>query len=139
MKVSANFDLREYIHTDIYTKIGDRSADFLHPRLIYTVQALRERFGAIRINDWHTGGRFESSGLRLPHGGVGAMLSSHKFGTAADLKFASITPEEVQNAINSHQDQYPFISRMENAIITKTWLHIECGSRRVGSIIVFNH
>ena len=139
MKVSENFDLKEFIHPNIFEKCGSRSKDFLHPELISTVQQLRDKYGPIRINDWFGGGRFESSGLRIPHGTVGAMLSAHKFGTAADLKFAHTDPLVVQNYIVANADEFPHITRLENAIITKTWLHIEVGERETNQQIrIFN-
>lgn len=137
MKLTTNFQLEEFIHPEILERIGDRSADFLHPMLAPTVQVLRDRFGPITINDWLWGGKFKSSGLRLPKGDVGAILSSHRFGTASDLKFDAVEPITVQNYIIQHQDQFPHISRLENALVTKTWLHVECGVR-TNSIKVFN-
>jgi len=135
MKVSDSFELSEYIHPAILERVGDRALDFLHPNLIITVQALRDKFGAIRIN----GGGFVDSGLRTPYGDVGAALSAHRFGTAADLKFAESEVIDVFNYINTHPSEFPFISRMENAIITKTWLHIEVGSHRGKEAInIFN-
>ncbi len=134
MQISKDFYLEEFINPAILQRIGDRALDFLHPNLITTVQALRDKFGAIRIN----GGGFVDSGLRTPYGDVGAALSAHRFGTAADLKFATVEPNDVQIYIVSHQGEFPFISRMENAIITKTWLHVEAGERRDGTIKIFN-
>lgn len=138
MKLTTNFDLHEFIHPDIFVRIGERSADFLHPMLPVTCQEIKDMLDdTVTINNWKWGGKFESSGLRLPHGGVGAALSAHRFGTAADLKFKTRTPIEVQEMILDNHERFPYITRMENAEITKTWLHIEVGSRH-GNIIVFN-
>jgi len=138
MNLTTNFQLEELVHPDIYEKCGDRSADFLHPMLAPTVQDIRDEFGRLIINDWLWGGRFESSGLRLPHGTVGAMLSAHKFGTAADLKFDDADPQQVQSYILTNIDKWPHITRMENAKKTKTWLHLEVGQRTSNDIYVFN-
>jgi len=68
---------------------------------------------------------------------VGAKLSSHRFGTGFDLEFYDATPEQVQNDIVRHQSEYPTISRMENATVTVTWLHIEVTKYRNNNIYVF--
>lgn len=137
MKLTANFKLKELVHPDIINRVGDRAADFLHPELANTLQALRDRFGSIVVNGKYKGKEFTSSGLRLPYGKVGAILSSHKFGCAADCKFVDIEPIDVQNYIIQHQDEFPSITRLENALVTKTWLHVETGVRE-NSIRVFN-
>ncbi len=136
MKLTTNFQLQELVHKEIYEVCGDRSFDFLNPLLPITIQALRDEFGPIIINDWLWGGEFVNSGLRYPTSQFGAKLSAHKFGAAADLKFADADPIQVQAYIHSHPDDYPYITRMEDANITKTWAHIECGGRR-GDIIIF--
>lgn len=136
MKLSDHFNLDELVHSDIIEVVGDRSADFLHPELIPTLEAIRARFGPIVINGTYKGKEFTDSGLRLPNGNVGAKLSAHRFGTACDCKFYDATPLEVQNYIIRHQSEFPNITRLENAMTTVTWLHCEIGKRK-GSIKVY--
>lgn len=137
MQLTRNFELQEFVHPEIYRRIGNRSADFLHPLLARTIQELRNRFGKIIINDWLWGGELVDSGLRLPQGTVGADLSAHRFGCAADIKIETVIPIDVQQQIMQHQHIYPHITRMENADITKTWLHIEVGKRKA-PIVIYN-
>lgn len=137
MKVSSNFSLEEFVHPAIFKRVGDRSLDFLHPLLIPTIQALRDKFGSVTVNDWLWKGKFKNSGLRLPLGELGASMSSHKFGCAADCKFSDVEPIEVQTYVVRHQKEFPNIVRLENALVTKTWLHVEVGIRH-GSVKVFN-
>ena len=137
MKLTSNFRAEEFIHPAIWNKIGDRAVDFLNPRLVPTCQQLRDIFGPIIVNDWYIDGRFEDSGLRMPQGIVGAALSSHRFGCAADLKLTDIDPISVQQHIIRHREHFPYVTRMENAEITKTWLHLETGIRH-GEIHVFD-
>lgn len=137
IEVSNNFSLEEFIHPAILKRVGDRSLDFLHPQLVLTIQALRDKFGRITINNWLWDGKFKDSGLRLPLGELGAGMSSHKFGCAADCKFSDVEPIEVQTYIIRHQSEFPSIVRLENALVTKTWLHVEVGVR-YGSVKVFN-
>ncbi len=137
MKLTDNFDLEELVHPEIIERVGDRAADFLHPELPPTLQLLRDKFGAIVVNGSYLGKTFTSSGLRLPKGAVGANLSAHKFGTAADLKFYATSPEEVQDYIVQNQAEFPTIRRMEAASVTVTWLHIEVTMIRKGDIYIF--
>ncbi len=141
MKVSEHFDLRELINDDIYNHpaIGDRAADFINANTAPSLEDMRSDFGPITINDWHTGGAYKNSGLRAPNSPVGAALSAHRFGTAFDLKFLEHKPISVYFKILNNQDRYPFITRMENAERTVTWLHIEFSTaKRPGEIIIFN-
>ena len=139
MKLTKNFKLQELVHPDIYHKIGDRCADWLNPNLAPTLESIKELIGggSITVNNWLWNGNFESSGLRKPDD-IGAQLSSHKFGCAADCKFKTITPVVVQRLILDNQDDFPYISRLEDAGITKTWLHCEVSTNeRVGDIKIF--
>ena len=137
MKLTENWSLHEIAHPDILATVGNRCADFLHPELANTCQALRDQFGALFANGMFNGQLFTSSGLRLPLGHTGAMMSDHKFGCAVDLKSHTVTPINMQNYIIMHQDQFPYITRLESALVTKTWLHVSVGTRE-GTIKIFN-
>lgn len=137
MKLTTNFQLHEFVHPDHIEILGDRSADWLNPNLATTVQDLRDLVGQITICDWYWGGRFKDSGLRLITS-VGAAFSAHKGGCAADLKFKNRSPIDVQEMIMENQYKFPYISRMENAEITKTWLHCEVSTNRNKAIKIYN-
>lgn len=138
--LTEHFDLRELVHPGIYNKVGDRCADFLNPNLAPTLELIKVNFSEfITVNNWHIGGKFESSGLRDWHDPVGAGYSPHYYGTAADCKFRLHTPTQIYHMILNNQGIYPYIVRMESAEHTVTWLHIEVSSKpRVGDIIIFN-
>ncbi len=138
MKLTPNFQLQEFVHADIYNVMGDRCVNALNGMLANTCQDLRDEFGPITINDWMWGGKFVYSGLRPPNSDIGAEFSAHRFGFAADLKFKDITAIEVQEAILKERRKFPYIIRIENAKITKTWLHIETSEKRSTDIRVFN-
>lgn len=140
--ISKNFDLRELVHPAIYNhpRIGARCADFLNINLAPTLEAIRHNFSdIIMINNWHTGGTFENSGLRDWHNPIGAGYSSHYYGNTADCKFKIHTPVHVYQVILNNQDMYPYITRMESAEKTVSWLHVEVGNApRVGDIVTFD-
>jgi len=138
-KLSKNFKLKELVHLDIIERVGIRAADFLHPCLVPTLQVLRDKFGPAVVNGVFNNRTYTNSGLRLPNSSIGAPLSTHRFGNGADVKFKKNTPLAVQNYILNNQDIFPHITRLENAMLTKTWLHLEVGDRKDGeTITVFN-
>ena len=84
------------------------------------------------------GGQYKWSGLRTKNAfylkknkagklvkkPIGAEMSQHRFGRAADLKFKNITPEEIRKAIKSDRKFWgEYINCVENK--TGTWLHID--------------
>lgn len=141
MQLSKNFILQELIPPEIYNHpaIGDRSVDFINCNTTNVLEKLRELFGPITINNWHTGGIRHDSGFRAPDSETGAKYSAHRMGTGFDLKFSKSKPVDVYLHILNNQSDFPYISRMENAEITGTWLHIEiCTNKRDGDIVIFN-
>lgn len=73
--------------------------------------------------------------------GVGAPLSSHRFGCGFDLKFKHNSPQRAHAFILEHQKiLFPNITRMEAIEKTPTWAHIEIGAARAPGvdIAVFN-
>ena len=141
MQLSTHFALEELVHPKIFEIVGERSADFLHPNLIVTLEQMKTHFGknqSIVVNDYLWGGAYLNSGLRLPDSKVGATLSAHRFGCAVDCKFKGQDIDDVQENILQHPHKFPFITRMESAAFTKTWLHVEVGAYRNKDILVFN-
>lgn len=141
MNLSPHFILQELVSPEIFkhSAIGERSIDFINVNAVSTLEDLRGDFGAITINDWHVGGNYKNSGLRSPTCSVGAIFSAHRFGTGFDLKFSDHKAEYVYFHILNNQGKYPFISRMENAERTRSWLHIELSTfTRNGDIVIFN-
>ncbi len=118
-----NFIVQEFVDRDVFEARGQAAWDLLCPKLLIVVDTLRKRYGP--INNWHTGGPFHESGLRDPFTKTGAKWSMHKLGRAVDLKFSNVTPIEVQEYILSHPEEYGTLTCMENAAITKTWLHAD--------------
>ncbi len=146
--------------------IGSRANDFLHKDLAKTCQLIRDNVGPITINNWAVGGHYVDSGLRMPmhvpshteiahilstekdsekasekliklFKGVGALLSDHKEGCAADLKPKDVTVQALYNHILDNQELYPAIVRIENIEKTPTWVHVTVGHRH-GRIKIFN-
>jgi hypothetical protein len=126
MKVSKNFDLKEYTHPEIYKIFGDKSVIYINPQLFKLVQEIRNRWGKpITINNWHTGGRFINSGLRDYKNPLGKLnRSRHYYGLCADLKTSDI--KGLQQHVADNADYYHNFGLrvIEDFKYTKTWLHI---------------
>lgn len=95
----------------------------LEPRMLWTLDALRERFGPIACNDWRSGGHNRYRGLRPHDCTTGAALSDHKFGRAADLVPLRAGVDEVRAAIRAEPDRETFkhITVVEEDV---PWLHL---------------
>jgi len=137
VNISTNFSIKELVDPETVEALGERARNVILPFLPVTLEKLRDFTGPIKVNDYEFGGNFKYSGTRPYTYKKGATFSSHRYGNTADCKFKDLTPVEVQKHIIENQDLYPHIVRMENAEITKTWLHVESGFRS-GDIIIFN-
>lgn len=124
--VSKNFVLQEFIDPATFAKYGKNSIWFIDKRVIYISQVLRDIFGPITINNWHDGGTFKLSGFRPGSEMIGASMSQHKYGRAADLKFKNQDPEEIRIYIEKNFDTFKNYGLTTIELNTPTWLHFDC-------------
>lgn len=92
-----HFNISELVYPKLYLTTGNTEKLWVcfDVRLLVAIDAIKEfltRVSGVNcpvvINNWKTGGTFRDSGLRdMDNKAVGAGLSQHKFGRAADLKF----------------------------------------------------
>lgn len=136
MKVSKNFTIQEFVSKEIYARWGNNSIWFVDERLIKLVQALRDEFGAITINNDH----FNQSAFREPKSTVGASMSQHRFGRAADLKFVKMSVQEVYDAILKNEQHWmnKGLTTLENINHTPTWLHVDIRMTNMSKIKIVN-
>lgn len=129
MKVSKNFILQEFVPKSVFNRFGANSMWFIDTRIIEVAQFFRDRYNLpITINDWYKGGKRTLSGFRPPTSKVGASLSQHKFGRAADLKWLNqntITIDEIREDIRKNQRLFRDIGLTAVEEGTDTWLHID--------------
>ena len=134
MKISNNFVIQEVVDEATYNKYGVKSIWFMDDRIIQSVQTLRTALGVpLTINNWHRGGDREYSGLRPHDTTVGAGRSQHKFGRAIDTVSSKITAQEMRDYIMSNQDDFPFITTIEDKV---GWLHMDCRNRDMSNGIM---
>lgn len=135
MKVSNNFDLREFVSPILYEKYGDKSLWFIDQRIIQSAQDLRDNLGvSLTINNWHYGGDRYMSGLRTSEMKIYRQFSQHTFGRAVDIVSEKITADEMREHILTNQEKYPHITTLEGNV---SWLHMDCRNRDEKNIQVF--
>lgn len=126
-----HFKIYELVSPLVYNKYGETAWQFIDPRLLITLDWLREHLGKpITINDWYWKGRFTQRGIRCNMDPMMVSLtekgkvycSPHPFGQAADFDVKGMTAEQVRNWINEHQDELPYPIRMELGV---NWNHLD--------------
>jgi hypothetical protein len=105
-------------------------------RLLRVIDIIRDRFGPMNINDWSWGGQNQYRGWRSPGTNIGATLSQHRFGRAADLVpiNGTISAEDIRTDIINSQNHPDFkdIGGLEMGI---SWLHIDVRARNTNNEI----
>jgi len=106
MYTCKHFTLAELVYPELYKQHagGPNLWKCFDVKLLVAIDSIREFLypkkgdGGVTINNWVVGGAAKSSGLRKPDNDIGAQLSQHKFGRAADLKFnaGGWTPEKLR-------------------------------------------
>lgn len=122
-----NFILEELIPPELFNAWKDiqqkawQSADY---GALKTLQNLRNRYGKMRMNNWHTGGPNKYKGLRpMEYQGL-TYLSQHKWFKAFDPTPLSEDPEKIRQDILAdpfHED-FKYITCIEMGV---SWLHFD--------------
>ncbi len=141
MKVSENFDLREFVHPSHWSKGAAFAMKVVDARLFAVAQTVRDRLDApIYINNWHVGGTFSLSGARPFDTSLGAKYSQHKFGRAIDLKGTQHTAKDIYNEISLNWSliyQPLGVTRLEDINHTPTWVHVDLAYTDSGNLVIF--
>lgn len=118
------FRTEELVHPDIFKRFGESSLMFLDARMLWTIDALRDVYGEMTINNWCFGGERVNSGLRTFDSKTGASFSAHKFGHAFDIIFKDYRAEQIRLEMKTYPttDRFKFITRCEENV---DWLHID--------------
>jgi hypothetical protein len=150
MKLSPNFDVREFVSPDVYNKFGSNSIWFVDKRIVdiaefyksFFFEYYKKRNGdslksvSIVVNNWHYGGHRKWSGLRTPDCGIGASMSQHKFKSGFDceiiLKFkdgckVEANYIEIHKAIQDNEELFlsKGVTTVEDVKIATGWLHTD--------------
>lgn len=109
---------------------GDKGmALFMDVRVLITADQIREFFGStVLFNTWYWGGSSRYRGYRpdryYDQQGQSSYKSGsqHRFGRAGDCKIVGVTATEARDIIMNHQDQFPWIRRLEDDV---SWVHFD--------------
>ena len=126
---SKHFRLEELVPKELFNKYGEKCWDFLDPRLLESIDTVKERFpeGTITINNWLWNGNRNWSGIRTPNSSYYSQSSMHSWGKAVDMIFSKYSPDEVRQDIIDNPDIYPHIKGLELDI---TWVHLDVRNRK---------
>ena len=121
------FDIRELVPKAVFeAQIPEQERLWLlfDGRVIWTLDALRMRYGPLVANTWHEGGAHQFRGFRPWGLALGAPLSQHRFGRAGDVVSERVTAEEIRQDILAHpdRDEFKFIRAIEADV---EWLHFD--------------
>lgn len=124
-----HFDIRELVPRHVYTERGDKAWELLDYRAILTLDALRERFGPMIVNNWHmtnrpswTAKERQWAGLRTPSSPWGTQYSQHRHGRAFDVLFRDHSSEDVRAYVLANPDEFPYIGSLELGV---SWFHFD--------------
>lgn len=123
----AKFELYELYPKDFYEEWRHKP-DILwqlwDERVLRTLQALRNNYGKMHMNNWMWGGDNQYKGYRPPGVKVGSELSQHKHFRAADPSPEDYTAEQIREDIltNPFAEEFKHITCVEMSI---TWVHFD--------------
>jgi hypothetical protein len=138
--IPTHFKAVELVPKALYQKYKSRGDNWFwqtifDERLLIVIDAIRTSFGSMTINDWSWQGSNQYRGFRPPNCGVGATLSQHRFGRAADLIPKDIHPDEIRDHIIAHQHEtiWSLVGALEMDI---SWLHVDVRQRGTNAEIM---
>lgn len=137
---SKYFTIEELVDEDTYNLLEDEAYKLFDPRLLETIDAIREILDVPLIcNNWHWGGSRDLCGYRTAQCCLGAPKSYHKKGAAVDLISTRMKAKEMREKLEKYQDTLPYPIRIEkwddNGEIS--WLHVDMGDAKGNKIYFF--
>lgn len=125
---SKYFDVREFVDNRTWQLRGIKAAELIDPKIVAVCDLLREHAGPLTVNNWHTKGKYKSSGFRAVWDNTGGVLSQHRCGRAADVKSKKYKPGQLLSIIMQHKAEFMAagLTCIESLQFTPTWLHLDC-------------
>jgi hypothetical protein len=134
-----HFCAQEFLPMDTYMKYGADGLIIMDARILWTVDALRDKLQKpITINNWNIGGKFIQRGFRNdPTMLAETPLTQHAAGRAVDFDIYGMTAEAFRLQVKSgqYEKELQYVTRIEE---NTDWIHIDCASVP-GTSIVFFH
>lgn len=140
MKVSKNFDLREFVPKSLWVEKGKACLWYVSPTVISLAQFYKDWFSdyfeetvTVTVNDWLWGGEFQNRGWRYPDTEIGSQLSFHKGGlcTAFDCEIRrkesgkELNPTRIHTIILKHEKEFmkAGLTTLESKKYAPGWTH----------------
>lgn len=131
-----HFKIQELVPPEVYQERGEQSLALLDPRILYTLDGIREHLGIpLNVNTWFWNGGIKYRGFRPADCPVGAKYSQHKFGRAIDFVSSQMSAHKMRQEILAAKSIFPFIVFMEDNV---GWVHIDVRNDPVTGIYLFN-
>ena len=138
-EIKEYFCIEEFVSKTVFDKYGDKSWQFINPRLLHTMLVIRKELGkSITINNWKWGGKFSQRGLRentssivMSKNRLGkTYLSAHVLGSAVDFDVKGMDAMDVRIWLVGSASKLPYKIRLENEMNGKqiNWIHLDCYS-----------
>ena len=134
-----HFDIRELVPPELYNKYKS-NVDTLYmlfdPRILWTADALRDKFKCpVIINDWSTGGTHTQRGFRTD-ADTGAVFSQHRCGRALDMTILDISADDFRKMVRQKQLSFElmYVTRIEDSV---SWIHLDVGNVDGTDIVFF--
>jgi len=141
--IPTHFAVHEYVDPRTFTRFGNNAIMFMDPRVLYTIDRIRERYGKpTYINTYklkkYRGKYLSYRGFRPATYNGGADYSQHRHGRAIDLNVVEVTAEQIRQDIlkNPWHEDFKYITCIEADV---DWLHFDVRAHdknRYGILIV---
>lgn len=120
-----HFKLQELVDRQTFEKLGSASIWLLDINMLKFLDGVREYFNSpMTVNNWASGGSFQSRGYRSMFDKTGASYSQHRCGRAFDFDVAGRSADEVRKIILDNQNVFPF-SLITTLEIDVSWIHAD--------------
>jgi hypothetical protein len=136
------FDIRELVSPKVYEQKGSKCWRFFNPVALQGLDKLRNEFGALTINNWHTGGNRDGSGFHFAGEEKRSEFSGHRqWGsfdiiphkcTAREMRVHLLGHEPEQNGVLPSIKGFEEITELEIGI---TWFHVRFCSNIDGVLV----
>ena len=119
-----HFEIHELVPKAIFEARGEKAWELLDERMLITLDRLRERYGAMYMNNYFWGGDDQWRGLRTPDSPYYSPTSQHSYGRGADPLFKHVSADKVRHDIDLEPDDltFEFISSYE---LDVAWFHFD--------------
>lgn len=135
MKEAKYFTIEELVPPDIYNTLGSEAWDLFNPKLIDTIDFIRESLNRpITANNYAWGGKHTLRGYRPKNCAIGAKRSAHKTGEAIDFDVQGMTADEVRAWLVNNKDRLPHPIRIE---AVGCWVHVDVRAKKGYKLYAF--